>query len=284
MSAILDAALKYAERGIAVFPCRVRDKTPATEHGCLDATTDAAQISEWWQKAPFNIGIATGPISGLVVIDLDGPEGAESWAELLGDRTVSTARVETSSGLHLYFRSSLTVGNTAKRLGPGIDTRGKGGYVVAPPSAHPSGKLYAWATKERVAQLPAWLELLLNPPPRAPRNLPSPLANSADDAYGRAALTRILEDLKASGEGTRNDALNRAAYQCGRLIAAGRLTNAVTQDLEHAALNIGLEPHEVTATITSGIRAGADNPAKPRPISIDPPRLARAPRLPVPRL
>lgn len=287
---MIQHALKYAAAGIAVFPIAARDKVPAIPkheggNGCLDATTDDAIVSAWWRNLPdSNIGIATGPVSSLLVVDLDGPEGAESWEHVCAGHTLATARVQTSNGTHLYFRSALTIGNTAKRLGPGIDTRGKGGYVVAPPSIHPSGKQYAWSGKERVEQLPAWLEALLNPPPRPPQHLPSPLAGTVEDAYGRAALERILEDLRASGEGTRNDALNRAAYQCGRLIAAGRLTSAVAEDLEHTALSIGLDGHEVAATIASGLCAGADNPAKPRPLNLDTPRLPRAPRIQVPRL
>lgn len=277
-------ALKYAAGGIHVFPIKPRGKTPITQHGCLDATDDAEQIAAWWDKTPdANIGVATGPTSGLLVVDLDGPEAENSWTAILSGRDATTAEVATSNGRHLYYRTALTVGNTAKKLGPGIDTRGRGGYVVAPPSIHPSGVAYAWLNRVRVAQAPAWLEQILNPPPAPPRHLPSPHAGAAVDAYGRAALTRILDELARSGQGTRNDALNRAAYQCGRLIAAGRLTHAIAEaDLEHTALAIGLDQHETAATIRSGITSGTNNPAQPRPVDLDAPRMTpprdRAPR------
>lgn len=267
-------ALKYAAAGIHVFPIKPRGKTPITPRGCLDATDDDAIIAAWWERTPnANIGIATGPASGLVVIDLDGPQAEDSWTSILSGRDAMTAEVATSNGRHLYYRTALAVGNTAKKLGPGIDTRGRGGYVVAPPSVHPSGRTYTWSSRARVAQAPAWLEQLLNPPPAPPRYLPSPHAGAAVDAYGRAALTRILEELASSGQGTRNDALNRAAYQCGRLIAAGRLTHAVAEaDLAHTAERIGLDPHEIPATIRSGITSGTQNPAAPRSIDLEVPR------------
>lgn len=156
---MLEQALKYAAAGIHVFPIKPRGKTPITQHGCLDATDDPEQIAAWWTQTPdANIGIATGPASGLLVVDLDGQEGHDAWVELVDTHeSIRTRVAKTGSGLHLYFRSTLTVGNTAKRLGPGIDTRGKGGYVVAPASIHPDGDPYRWLNDQPIAQLPDWL-------------------------------------------------------------------------------------------------------------------------------
>lgn len=160
---MIEHALKYAAAGIHVFPLLPGGKTPITPHGCLDATDDDATIAAWWRQTPdANIGIATGPATGLLVVDLDGPAGEAAWASIVADEDVTTARAKTANGQHLYFRSSLTVGNTAKKIGPGIDTRGKGGYVVAPPSLHPSGARYEWLTRDKPAQLPDWLEEIIH--------------------------------------------------------------------------------------------------------------------------
>lgn len=178
-------ALKYAAAGIHVFPLKPHGKTPLTQHGCLDATDDDAIIAEWWRQTPTaNIGIATGPTSGLLVVDLDGPEGIATWSALERDRYISTKEAATAGGRHLYFRSSLTVGNTAKRLGPGIDTRGKGGYVVAPPSIHPTGDTYRWLTHHPIAQLPDWLAKMIQAAKPVPAQTYAPRDVSGDPLAG----------------------------------------------------------------------------------------------------
>ncbi|NLE75621.1 MAG: hypothetical protein GX605_02565, partial [Chloroflexi bacterium] len=141
---MLAAALAYAARGWAVFPCKPRGKEPLTPHGCKDATTDAARVRAWWAKWPrANVGIACGP-SGLVVLDVDGDAGRASWAQL--GQSGQTPTATTGKGQHLYYQANgHHVGNSAGKLGPGLDVRGAGGYVVAPPSVHPSGAVYAWA-------------------------------------------------------------------------------------------------------------------------------------------
>lgn len=128
------AALWYANTGLRVFPLQPGRKDPyPASHGCLDATSDQDQIISWWTHRPnANIGIATGHL--VDVIDIDGPDGVHSWVEL-GDGlppilgTVSTPR---DGGSHLYVPATGR-GNKA-RIYPGIDYRGRGGYVVAPPS------------------------------------------------------------------------------------------------------------------------------------------------------
>ena len=72
MPALLDTALKLAARGLHVFPCKPRDKRPATKHGVLDATTNPDAIEKWWRQVPTcNIGVATGAVSGIMVLDVD---------------------------------------------------------------------------------------------------------------------------------------------------------------------------------------------------------------------
>ena len=139
-------ALKYASDGFAVFPCRPGNKEPLgslAPNGCLDATTDADTIRGWWTKCPnANIGIATGTKSGLSVIDLDGAEGVASGNRL---RLSSNVTALTGDGRQLFYADTEgKLRNSVKKLAPGVDTRGEGGYVVAPPSLHPNGKRYAW--------------------------------------------------------------------------------------------------------------------------------------------
>jgi hypothetical protein len=134
---LLDAALSYARRGWAVFPCRPRGKTPLTPHGCKDATTDPATIRAWWTRWPeANVGIATGR-SGLVVVDADGPEGLASLRSLPVPKDVPT--VKTGKGVHLYFSANGHTLRPAVGFRQGLDLRAGESYVIAPPSVHPSG-------------------------------------------------------------------------------------------------------------------------------------------------
>ena len=152
----LHPALAYAARGWHVFPVAPHAKTPLTAHGFKDATTDAGKIGAWLAQWPnCNWGIATGP-SGLLVVDVDPKSGGDqAWAKLVekhGEQLVDSVRARTQGdGLHVYFKRPPANGHgdlgiTAGHIAAGIDTRGDGGYVVAPPSIGPTGKAYAWAT------------------------------------------------------------------------------------------------------------------------------------------
>lgn len=143
MPSCRDAALAYAIRGWAVFPCLPGSKEPLTPHGFKDATTDAAIITAWWDTTPLaNVAIACGA-SNLVVVDLDvkhGIDGRISWQVLcdaLNEPKPETLCVNTpSGGVHLYF-----CGHAPSAVGfrPGIDIRGDGSYVLAPPSQLATG-------------------------------------------------------------------------------------------------------------------------------------------------
>ena len=138
-------ALWYAHLGLRVFPLQPHAKVPRPgSHGCKDATTDIEQIQAWWQAEPdANIGIATGYV--VDVIDIDGPAGVASWAHLEGLPPllgqVSTPR---AGGVHLYVPATNGKRGNAARIADGIDYRGRGGYVVAPPSVNGNGKRYRW--------------------------------------------------------------------------------------------------------------------------------------------
>lgn len=153
MSRQRDAALDYAKRGWAVFPLVERDKIPAVQGGFKAATHDLEQIEAAWDVRPsMNVGIATGTMSnGLVVIDLDvdpmkGEDGLETlrlWEKEHGELPETVTAVTGSGGMHLYYICNTPVGCSVDN-DKGVDIRGDGGYVVAPPSLHPNGRRYEW--------------------------------------------------------------------------------------------------------------------------------------------
>lgn len=140
------SALWYAERGLHIFPLQPRLKIPHKgSRGCKDATTDKWKIIGWWQKSPdSNIGIATGHL--VDVVDIDGLKGQTSrmhnWGMFTGLEVLGTVSTPRSGGMHLYVPRREGITNGAGLL-PGVDYRGLGGYVVAPPSRNEQG-IYTW--------------------------------------------------------------------------------------------------------------------------------------------
>jgi hypothetical protein len=193
----LDYALRYAALGWPVFPvygvtngrcdcgdasCDHEGKHPIRKlarNGFLNATTNPALIKAWWTNVPnANIGVATGPRSGIVVIDVDvrdNKPGRDNW-ELLQDqhgRIPDTVEAETGSGgLHIVFAWPVGhhIGNSTNALGAGLDVRGDGGYIVVEPSMHICGQPYAWEASSdpldgvTPAPCPDWLVSLLDDP------------------------------------------------------------------------------------------------------------------------
>lgn len=144
---LLDAALRYAAWGWPVFPLKPCAKVPATRNGFKNATIEVDQIRSWWTQIPdANVGLPTG--LAFDVIDIDPPRGSASYAELVADDAVPDlhGQVSTASGgLHLYIPPTGD-GNRAG-IEPGIDYRGVGGYVVAPPSTlGERGRSWSWIT------------------------------------------------------------------------------------------------------------------------------------------
>lgn len=195
----LSAALEYARRVWPVVPihtpgsdglctcgamtCESPGKHPRTRNGLLDATVDRGQIREWWRRWPnANVGVVTGPKSGIFVVDVDARSGGFETLERLeaahGDLTTLSAQTG-GGGLHLVFRypRGATISSGANVLGPGIDIKGDGGYIVVAPSLHASGDRYAWRTVDGILtpehfpmDPPDWLlEKLAGAPTRSPR-------------------------------------------------------------------------------------------------------------------
>jgi Bifunctional DNA primase/polymerase, N-terminal len=283
---LLRSALAAALRGWHVFPCAARGKRPALRGNWQElASTSPDQIREWWSRAPYNIGIACGP-SGLVVIDLDLPrdiddeEAADgalfplSGADILsrlarrhGERYPGgTYIVDTpSGGCHLYFSATgdERVRNSAGAVGPHIDVRADGGYVVGAGSRI-DGRAYAARGQPAPAPLPSWLAQLARDSGAAPE-VPAARLPVDDRTQGRAyamgALRAETERVASARPGTRNDTLNRAAFSLGQLVTAGLLPPiGVITSLVDAARYAGLPEDEAVRTVRSGMAAGARKP------------------------
>lgn len=250
--------------------CASPGKHPRTRRGLHDATLELAEIRRWWRRWPeANLAVRTGARpagAGVVVLDVDPGHGGEaSLAALVAEHGPLPATLEVATGgggRHLWFaHPGATVPNSAGRLGPGLDVRGDGGYVVVPPSRHPAGPRYRWRPAP-VATLPAWLHGLMLPPPPRPRTGPPALARPG--AWAAAALADEAAGVRGAPEGVRNDTLNRAAFALGQLVAGGHLDEgAVAAELLDAAIAAGLGEREARATVWSGLRAGGSFPRHP---------------------
>jgi hypothetical protein len=283
---LLRAALAVAGLGWYVFPCAPGSKRPALRENWQDlATTDTGRIRSWWARQPYNIGIACGP-SGLVIIDLDvardalseldgpasGADSLERLCRIRGQRyPAGTYTVDTpSGGSHLYFTAPGTpVRNSAGRLGPLIDIRADGGYVIGDGSRIDDRAYAARGDFLPLAlPLPTWIARLLNEEPALSENAaaensrPLPLPDSRQGrAYALAAFREETRRVADARPGTRNDTLNRAAFSLGQLVAAGLIPPLpVMTALADAAAVAGLPDDEARRTIRSGMAAGARKP------------------------
>lgn len=159
------AALQYAKRGWHVLPCRAKGKAPAAKHGVKDATAVPGELVRFWKRdSSANVAIATGAVSGLFVLDVDPRNGGDESLdrlERLHGKLPATVEVETGGGgRHYYFSLPEGVDLSCSVLADGLDLKGKGGYVVAPPSVHPSGRGYRWHVspdRHELAPVPEWL-------------------------------------------------------------------------------------------------------------------------------
>ena len=223
MSDFLNAALDLARRGLRVFPiwtalpsiagggfickCGKLDCANAAKHpigrlvprGHNDATTDQKKIEHWWRCAPdANVGVALDETH--IVLDVDPRHGGDqSLAELEREHgSLPTSwRAETGGGgLHIYFTGS-GLKCSAGQIGPGLDIKTIGGYVVAPPSRHVSGDKYSWITDPAdtdLAPLPAWLTAASRwsrSSSSPPRNWEPLVCNGVDEGGRNVAITRI---------------------------------------------------------------------------------------------
>jgi hypothetical protein len=236
-------------------------------HGLKDATTDPKQIAAWWGSNPhLNIAVVT---AGLLVLDVDPRHGGyESLVALeeAADILPHTWCVITGSdGRHIYMAlpNGANVSNSAGKLGRGLDIRTTGGYVVAPPSIHISGKAYSWLESPEDAPLalaPAWLIDKLKPrPPAQPFAVSNSPTNNSANADAR--VTAILLKVAGAAAGERNQLTFWAATRVRDLVHEGAIDHCAGMDvltqLRLAAAHAGLAPREINTTITSALRGRA---------------------------
>jgi hypothetical protein len=287
MSALLEAALGYAARGIPVYPVhwprRIPDraslacscprgpscdrpaKHPLVRHGIHDATCDPGQLDCWWQRWPHaNLGLATGII--FDALDVDGPAGLAALRQLAGatDLRLPGPLVATGGGgWHHWFRPT-GLGNRPPRGLAHVDWRGRGGCVLAPPSRHASGGTYRWLVGPDAAPLPeapAALRALVDPDPATTRPTGPDRPPALGHPYGRRVLVAELAALGRAIPGHRNRTLNRCAFKVYRYVGGGLLDDQeVTFAFTTIALAIGLSAAETTRTLASARTAGLANP------------------------
>jgi hypothetical protein len=278
VSAVRSAVAEYVTRRWRVLPlhslkasgvdlvcscgradCSSPGKHPRLQHGVLDASSDPLAVAEWWQRWPdANVGIATGAASGIYVVDLDGPAAIEAW-RALGIAEGWASR--TGNGMHLVYSIAEPLASTHWRLGQGIDTRGDGGYIVAPPSLHYSGRRYAWEHRNGDGYPPGMPDPLreaLTPrrdtPPGAPR-----VTRGASTTYGEGVLRHALERVHAAPDGARNSTLNDEAFLLGQFVAGGELE---PHGIADALLAASTDPdkRKARATISRGLHDGGSYP------------------------
>jgi len=265
-SVLYEWAIRYWRAGWSVFPLAYGDKRPVIDTWKQYQTTRATEgdVYRWFNNNGHNIAIATGRVSNIFVLDADNADAVRA-IEARGIPAKTPITI-TGNGRHYYFSMpAFDVGNRAKLL-PGTDIRGTGGYVVAAPSKHPSGRFYTWLDRAwRPPTAPTWLLDLLKPPGNGyaeRKAAPRPDLNPRGKHYGRSAFVAEYAVLCTAVEGQRNEQLNRSAFNLGQLIAAGLLDHGEVYDaLLRAALYLGLSERESIAAITSGLNAGM---AKPR--------------------
>ena len=247
-----------------VFPCVPNEKRPLTPNGVLDATNDPAQIAAWREQWPdANWAVACGP-SGLAVADIDGPVGEASWSdfERVHGGSPATLTVRTPrGGRHLYFAGEAR--NSAGTLGPKLDVRGTGGYVLLPGSAV-DGKPYTVATENPIAALPYDLT-----PPKRERKAADPnLELDTPAAVFRAK--EVASRAPEVTEGSRND----TAYRLGAELCDVGVSEGVALGLAeewNARLAEPLDQAELELAIWSGFTNRDNDPGcyAPDPAALD---------------
>lgn len=288
----LEIALHYTtQHGWPVFPCRPADedvvdpatgeidtraaKSPYTSNGLRGATKFERIIRRWWSDNPeAMIGVPTGAPIGAWVLDIDVPGNQHDhdgrlWLDAMiaehGPLPLTRQARTAGGGTHYFWRHKDGVRNRAA-IGPGVDTRGDGGYIVAPGSRLASGEIYEWINDAPIVDAPEWLmDLVL--PRQAPAASRTDFTYSAggNDAYINGAVDAELAELAGTSKGGRGYQLNKSAFSLGTLVGAGALSRTDAEaGLYAAAVSNGLVAtdgeREVWAKIRRGLDAGIKQP------------------------
>lgn len=255
MSKMLEAAIWYRSNGMHPIPCKRADKKPLVSWKAYEARQPTEEeIRQWWGTWPdANVALITG--RKMLVVDLDGA-GAEELLWSVGIVLPDAApRVKTGDGEHVYLSCEIEVRNDAKLLGvegqkrPAVDVRGDGGYVIAPPSVHENGNVYAWNTKKLSTQFPPAPQKLLDlisstKPKSAPRQEKTSGQQDGDRDHW------VAEALRGVGEGQRdNVAAKLAGYFHNRRVST-RVMRALLLDFA-ARCTPALEDRDIDRVIAS---------------------------------
>jgi hypothetical protein len=249
---VLDAAQRLARKGRPVFPCDPQSKRPRTRQGFKDATTDPLVIRAWFERQPDSmLGMPTGALSGLVVLDVDGAAGFESLRELECKHEVlpHTASVTTPrGGQHFFFRHpKMEVRCSVGTIGPAIDVRGDGGYVIVPPSRTADGRTYEVDEECAPAEMPPWLlaaAVIASDGPRQARPASEWVSIVRDGVRGPDPQNGL------ASEG-RNDALARLCGHWLRHYVDPELVLELAQLVNLHRFRPPLPPAEVERTVDS---------------------------------
>jgi len=273
-------ALTLAAHGMNVFPLhtpqgvdgcscgtacgRSAGKHPRTRHGLLEASTNPQVVAAWWTRWPAaNVAVVTGVASGMLVLDIDPDQDGETTIAALEAQhgaLAPTWAVETGGGgLHLWYRHTGTdVPCSVGKLGPGLDVRGDGGYVVVPPSRHRSGERYRWGeawhpSKVPLVPAPPWLLALMSFL-RAPRMIPPELVPLRERDGGN----HFWGGIAAIPEGSRNAALTSLAGSMRRRGFGAAAIHAALQAENTERCSPPLPEAEVTKIAHSVARYAPD--------------------------
>lgn len=240
MSGLRAAAVRYAEVvGWCVFPASA-DKRPLVANGLHDATTDRATISEWWERWPeANLAVRTGRESDLVVLDVDDLDSMHRVEREHGPLPRTASVVTPRGGQHYYFRhpAVVNVPCSVGKLGPGLDVRGDGGYVLVPPSAGANGRRYEPDERAPLAPLPGWLLAL----------------TAHEDGHPQAASPNVWTAIVRDGviAGARNDSLTRLVGHLLRRYVDVDLVAEIAHLVNERGFRPPLEREEVDGIIDS---------------------------------
>jgi hypothetical protein len=263
---LMESALEYAINGMPVFPvhtptgndgcscnnpkCKNQGKHPRTKNGLKDATTDKAQIKKWWKEYPdANIGLVTGSVSGLAVLDVD--DGGEEELENHPSLPDTVESITGSGGRHIFFVNPDGENLKSKvRFYEGLDIRAGGGYIVVPPSLHASGKWYKWkngdfATRNKLAECPEWII-------------------DAIDVNKKKGFITSIDNSDRILDGTRNDTLFRYACKLRyRGLSDEEISTLVTSRNKDKCDN-PLDDVEIRCLIKSALTYGTDDITSPK--------------------
>lgn len=270
----LDHARDLLARGLSPIPVPHRLKAPRLG-GWQTLRLASDDLPRYFNGAPGNVGALLGEPSGWIVdVDLDHPRALE-----LADRHLPTTGMawgrKSKPRSHRLYRLTRPGGTHKWTSGSGmiVELRSTGCQTIAPGSTHPSGEVVRWDADGDPAPIdPSDLLAMLDSLAEAVRSElgetaapgpPAPLSPTGASAYGRAALQRETDRVARTPEGTRNDALNEAAFSIGTLIGGGEVDRAGAEaELLAAARACGLPEAEAARTIASGIRAGMAHPRR----------------------